>query len=83
MHLSTEFRYTASDHLQIDPSQGGEDWFSSRHDCSKGSSGSILRFLHYPAVKMDESKLDTSVDIRAGAHSDYGTNAAIPIPCPS
>ena len=26
----------------------------------------------YPAVKIDEFDLDTTVDIRAGAHSDYG-----------
>ncbi|CAF9934478.1 MAG: hypothetical protein ALECFALPRED_005958 [Alectoria fallacina] len=59
--------------LKIDPSEGGKYWFSSRHDPSQGSSGSVLRFLHYPAVKIDESDLDTTVDIRAGAHSDYGS----------
>lgn len=26
----------------------------------------------YPAISRDTSNLDTSVDIRAGAHSDYG-----------
>ncbi|KAF6222139.1 hypothetical protein HO133_001225 [Letharia lupina] len=58
--------------LRIDPNHGGKDWFSSRHDPSQGSSGSVLRLLHYPAVEMDKS-LDTTVDIRAGAHSDYGS----------
>ena len=29
--------------------------------------------LHYPAVAMDEAAIDTTVDIRAGAHSDYGS----------
>lgn len=29
--------------------------------------------LHYPAVAMEGSHLDTKVDIRAGAHSDYGS----------
>ena len=28
--------------------------------------------VQYPAVEMDKSDLDTTVDIRAGAHSDYG-----------
>ncbi|CAD6594320.1 MAG: hypothetical protein ASARMPRED_009144 [Alectoria sarmentosa] len=59
--------------LKIDPNEGGKYWFSSRHDPSQGSSGSILRLLHYPAVKIDEFDLDTTVDIRAGAHSDYGS----------
>ena len=31
--------------LQIEKNSGGEDWFSSRHDPSKGLSGSILRLL--------------------------------------
>ncbi|KAL9138389.1 MAG: hypothetical protein Q9175_000372 [Cornicularia normoerica] len=59
--------------LKVDLSEGGKDWFSSRHDPSQGPSGSILRLLHYPAIEMDKSDLDTSVDIRAGAHSDYGS----------
>ncbi|KAL2048107.1 hypothetical protein N7G274_000018 [Stereocaulon virgatum] len=59
--------------LQIDPSKGGEEYFSSRHDPNKGPSGSILRFLHYPAVEKDKCSMDNVVDIRAGAHSDYGS----------
>ena len=31
------------DQTQIDPNSGGKDWFSSRHDPSQGSSGSVLR----------------------------------------
>lgn len=31
------------DLIQIDPSKGGKDWFSSRHDPSQGPSGSVLR----------------------------------------
>lgn len=58
---------------QIDQRQGGEDWFSSRHDSSKGPSGSVLRWLHYPVVDKSGPDFDAAVDIRAGAHSDYGS----------
>lgn len=34
------------DLTQVDLSEGGKDWFSSRHDPSQGPSGSILRLLH-------------------------------------
>ena len=37
------------DYTQVDVNKGGEDWFSSRHDPSHGSSGSILRLLHVRA----------------------------------
>lgn len=36
-----------------------------------GASGSVLRLLYYPAL-MSQS-LESSEDIRAGAHSDYGS----------
>lgn len=48
-----------------------EDWFASRHDQSSGPSGSVLRLLYYPSVP-DSSPPDEE-DIRAGAHSDYGS----------
>ncbi|KAK9374056.1 uncharacterized protein V1513DRAFT_447130 [Lipomyces chichibuensis] len=54
--------------LKIDPAQGGAEWFSSRHDL-KQVSGSILRFLYYPAVRNG----DNENEIRAGAHTDYGS----------
>ncbi|KAK9242331.1 hypothetical protein V1506DRAFT_547890 [Lipomyces tetrasporus] len=54
--------------LQVDPAQGGDEWFSSRHDWEK-VSGSILRLLYYPAV----SNSDGENEIRAGAHTDYGS----------
>ncbi|KAK9364277.1 hypothetical protein V1504DRAFT_444123 [Lipomyces starkeyi] len=54
--------------LKIDPAQGGAEWFSSRHDL-KQASGSILRFLYYPAVRNS----DDENEIRAGAHTDYGS----------
>ncbi|MCJ1393192.1 hypothetical protein MMC18_006064 [Xylographa bjoerkii] len=54
--------------LKIDPAEGGASWFASRHDKSKGLSGTILRILYYPSTP---SPSPTS--IRAGAHSDYGS----------
>ncbi|TIA19400.1 iron/ascorbate family oxidoreductase [Aureobasidium pullulans] len=47
------------------------DWFSSRHDQSKGASGTIMRLLYYPSVP--DNLAPEEDDIRAGAHSDYGT----------
>ena len=32
--------------LQIRDEDGGKEWFTSRHDPSKGQSGTILRLLH-------------------------------------
>jgi isopenicillin N synthase-like dioxygenase len=40
------------------------DWFSSRHDQSKGASGSIMRLLYYPSIP-DTLSPDED-DIRAG-----------------
>ncbi|KAF1933266.1 Clavaminate synthase-like protein [Didymella exigua CBS 183.55] len=40
-------------------------YFASRHDQSRGPSGTIFRLLYYPS--------STSHQIRAGAHSDYGS----------
>ncbi|KAF2161275.1 hypothetical protein M409DRAFT_69881 [Zasmidium cellare ATCC 36951] len=44
------------------------DWFTSRHDRTKGPSGTVFRLLYYP-----QTPTKTDVDIRAGAHSDYGS----------
>ncbi|EWC48206.1 hypothetical protein DRE_02310 [Drechslerella stenobrocha 248] len=57
--------------LKIDESAGGKHWFSARHDRS-GPSGSILRLLHYPVIPEDAGYVPEK-DIRAGAHSDYGS----------
>ena len=46
-----------------------ENWFTSRHDRKKGTSGTVLRMLYYPRV-LD---VEDGVDIRAGAHSDFGS----------
>lgn len=57
--------------LNIDPEAGGRDWFSSRHIGTE-PSGCTLRLLHYPPIPPG-SDYQPSVDIRAGAHSDYGS----------
>jgi isopenicillin N synthase-like dioxygenase len=51
------------------PQMSDLNWFSSRH---QKPSASILRFLHYPALSSD-IYLEDEADIRAGAHSDYGS----------
>ncbi|KAF2138868.1 uncharacterized protein K452DRAFT_300923 [Aplosporella prunicola CBS 121167] len=56
--------------FEIAEDEGGAEWFVKRHDRSQGPSGSILRLLYYPSVPT-ESHDET--DIRAGAHSDYGS----------
>lgn len=50
-----------------------EKWFVSRHE-GQGTRGSVLRLLHYPPLER-EDVLDGNgdVDVRAGAHSDYGS----------
>lgn len=45
-----------------------KDFFSSRHM----EPSSTVRLLHYPALPVG-SDYDPEVDIRAGAHSDYGS----------
>ncbi|GJC81871.1 UPF0676 protein C1494.01 [Colletotrichum liriopes] len=45
-------------------------FFSSAHLRSKGDSGTILRMLYYPPTSSTAASPD---DIRAGAHSDYGS----------
>lgn len=59
-----------TDHSQVESSAGGSSWFSSRH--TNGPSGTTLRFLHYPSIP-STSGYNPAVDIRAGAHSDYGS----------
>lgn len=44
---------------------------SSRHN-PKDPSGCTLRLLHYPSLPED-ADYQPDVDIRAGAHSDYGS----------
>jgi isopenicillin N synthase-like dioxygenase len=55
---------------QIDQEAGGASWIPDRHQ--GGPSGCTLRLLHYPSIP-ENSDYQPSVDIRAGAHSDYGS----------
>ncbi|OBR11862.1 2OG-Fe(II)oxygenase superfamily protein [Colletotrichum higginsianum IMI 349063] len=52
--------------IQVDP----PTFFSSAHLRSRGESGTILRMLYYPPTSSTAASPD---DIRAGAHSDYGS----------
>ncbi|KAL1980153.1 hypothetical protein VTN96DRAFT_4584 [Rasamsonia emersonii] len=56
--------------LEIPP-----DFFVTRHDPSTGPTGSILRLLYYPSLRSPAASANyrPDVDVRAGAHSDYGT----------
>lgn len=56
------------------PTQIPEDFFTTRHDPSIGSTGSILRYLWYPSIFSSETaSYKHDKDVRAGAHSDYGS----------
>ena len=68
--LEVGLRPRASNHTD-DGQISDPEWLSSRHAMEKGPSGSVLRVLHYPAISGDPD-FDPEVDIRAGAHSDYG-----------
>lgn len=57
--------------LEIQAEVGGPDWLVSRHRIV-GSGSSILRLLHYPPITSSSDYQD-GVDIRAGAHTDYGS----------
>ncbi|KND93665.1 hypothetical protein TOPH_01601 [Tolypocladium ophioglossoides CBS 100239] len=46
------------------------EFFSSAHFTTPGASGTILRFLRYPPA---DSIAHAGDDVRAGAHSDYGS----------
>lgn len=54
--------------LKIDEDKGGKNWFSDRHR-PNGESITSMRMLHYPPT----SELDAEQQIRAGAHTDYGS----------
>jgi hypothetical protein len=52
-------------------------FFTTAHHRTRGPSGTILRFLRYPPRSTDQppttDTTDNNTDIRAGAHSDYGS----------
>lgn len=54
--------------LKIDEAAGGANWFSDRHR-PEGKAMTSMRMLHYPPA----TKLDADMDVRAGAHTDYGS----------
>ncbi|RAL00878.1 putative oxidoreductase, 2OG-Fe(II) oxygenase family [Aspergillus ibericus CBS 121593] len=50
------------------------DFFTTRHDPTTGPTGSILRYLFYPSLQSPKtSTYNHTLDVRAGAHSDYGS----------
>lgn len=61
--------------LQVDP----PSFFTAAHLRERGPSGTILRFLRYPPrTDLSEGSTATTTaataeDVRAGAHSDYGS----------
>ncbi|EPQ63970.1 hypothetical protein BGT96224_A20706 [Blumeria graminis f. sp. tritici 96224] len=57
--------------LEIQAENGGSDWLVSRHRIV-GTGSSILRLLHYPPITPGSDYRD-GIDIRAGAHTDYGS----------
>ncbi|KAI0420205.1 oxidoreductase [Xylaria grammica] len=59
--------------LEIPEEEGGKDWFTSRHDPSKGTSGSNLRFCYYPTFSDQQAKSFDPTSVRASSHTDFGT----------
>ncbi|EAW13088.1 putative oxidoreductase, 2OG-Fe(II) oxygenase family [Aspergillus clavatus NRRL 1] len=54
--------------------QISDDFFTSRHNPQYGPTGRILRYLYYPSISSPAtSSYQHDVDVRAGAHSDYGS----------
>jgi isopenicillin N synthase-like dioxygenase len=47
-----------------------ENWFTKRHSSSTEASGTVFRMLYYPTRPESYGE---GTDIRAGAHSDYGS----------
>ena len=48
-HISVSSMRRLTD-TQIDPQNGGKDWFASRHDPSQGPSGSVLRLVSHDGI---------------------------------
>lgn len=46
------------------------DFFTTRHLRENGASGTTLRMLYYPPLASTDASAE---DVRAGAHSDYGS----------
>ncbi|KAM7221139.1 hypothetical protein V8F06_003524 [Rhypophila decipiens] len=54
--------------LEVDP----PSFFTTAHRRENGPSGTILRWLYYPPQSSTDAS-DAEKDVRAGAHSDYGS----------
>ncbi|KAI8631787.1 oxidoreductase [Xylariaceae sp. FL1651] len=59
--------------LEIPEEEGGKNWFATRHDPAKGTSGSNLRFCYYPTFSDEQAKNFDPVATRASSHTDFGT----------
>lgn len=77
-HLSLKLNHLLGIGLAADP----PTFFHDRHLRSSGPTGNILRFLYYPPLSSLTSSppssststpAPTDGDVRAGAHSDYGS----------
>ncbi|KAK3299379.1 uncharacterized protein B0H64DRAFT_355443 [Chaetomium fimeti] len=74
-HLSLKLLHLLGTGLAVTP----PTFFTSAHERARGASGTILRFLRYPPrsalplpSKVGEGEEEDD-DVRAGAHSDYGS----------
>ncbi|EAA31480.1 Clavaminate synthase-like protein [Neurospora crassa] len=71
-HLSLRLNTLLGQGLSVSP----PDFFTSAHLRENGASGTILRLLYYPPAPSSltaEDKKGDGDDVRAGAHSDYGS----------
>ena len=60
--------------ININHKQIPSGWFTTRHDPAHGPSGCTLRLLYYPSlISPSSSTYQHGIDVRAGAHSDYGS----------
>lgn len=68
-NLSLKLNHLLGIGLEVQP----PTFFRDRHLREGGPSGNILRFLYYPPAKSLGEDGDGAEDVRAGAHSDYGS----------
>jgi isopenicillin N synthase-like dioxygenase len=68
------------DHLGLEKSSQGRDYFSSKHDIGRmAKSSSVVRLLHYvpgggaTAAEKARALDDPQGEVRCGCHSDYGS----------
>lgn len=69
-NLSLKINHLLGVGLDVQP----PSFFRDRHLLEGRPSGNILRFLYYPPFRsLDPGAADPAEDVRAGAHSDYGS----------